>query len=146
MTEGIIHVTAAKTSRVKCRQARRGATVVEFAITAPIFFLFLMAAFEFGWMNVIRHTADNAAYEAARSVMVPGATAAEATTKATNLLNTIGARGAKVTITPAVIATDTKSVTVDVSIPMNKNGLILPRFAKTKSIHATSTLRTERAE
>src|ERR1700754_1073325 len=99
MTEGVIQVTAAKTSRVKCRRARRGATVVEFAITAPIFFLFLMAAFEFGWMNVIRHTADNAAYEAARSVMVPGATAAEATTKATNLLNVVGARGAKVTIT-----------------------------------------------
>ena len=139
-------MTAAKTSRVKCRRARRGATVVEFAITAPIFFLFLMAAFEFGWMNVIRHTADNAAYEAARSVMVPGATAAEATTKATNLLNVVGARGAKVTITPAVLAPETKSVTVDVSIPMNKNGLILPRFSKAKSIRATSTLRTERAE
>ena len=45
---------------------------VEFAITAPIFFLFLLAAFEFGWMNVMRHTADNAAYEAARAAMVPG--------------------------------------------------------------------------
>ena len=45
---------------------RRGATAVEFAITAPIFFLFLLASFEFGWLNVIRHTADNAAYEAAR--------------------------------------------------------------------------------
>jgi len=50
--------------------ARRGATTVEFAITAPVFFLFLLAAFEFGWLNVIRHTADNAAYEAARTAMV----------------------------------------------------------------------------
>jgi Flp pilus assembly protein TadG len=137
---------AERKSRVANRRARRGATVVEFAITAPIFFLFLLAAFEFGWMNVIRHTADNAAYEAARSVMVPGATAAEATTKATNLLNIIGARGANVTITPAVLAPETDQVTVDVSVPMNKNGLILPRFTSAKSIRATSTLRTERAE
>lgn len=133
-------------SRIVRRSTRRGATTVEFALTAPIFFLFLLAAFEFGWMNVLRHTADNAAYEAARSVMVPGATAAEATSKATNLLSIIGARSAKVTITPAVIVPETKSVTVDVSIPMNKNGLILPRFTSAKTIRSTSTLRTERAE
>ena len=59
---------------------------MEFAITAPIFFLFLLAAFEFGWLNVMRHTADNAAYEAARTAIVPGATAAEALAKATSLL------------------------------------------------------------
>jgi Flp pilus assembly protein TadG len=128
------------------RRSRRGATAVEFALTAPVFFLFLLAAFEFGWMNVIRHTADNAAYEAARSVMVPGATSAEATTKATNLLNTIGARGAVITITPAVLTPETDQVTVDVRIPMNRNGLILPRFTSAKTIHSSSTLRTERAE
>ena len=79
---------------------RRGATAVEFAITAPMFFLFLLAAFEFGWLNVMRHTADNAAYEAARTAMVPGATAADATTKAKTLLNIVGTRGATVTVTP----------------------------------------------
>lgn len=119
---------------------------MEFAITAPVFFLFLLAAFEFGWMNVVRHTADNAAYEAARTVMVPGATAAEARTKATNLLNTIGARGAVVNITPAVLTADTDNVTVNISIPMNRNGLIVPRFTSAKTIRASSTLRTERAE
>jgi Flp pilus assembly protein TadG len=40
------------------RKHRRGATAVEFALTAPVFILFLMAAFEFGWLNVVRHTAD----------------------------------------------------------------------------------------
>jgi Flp pilus assembly protein TadG len=119
---------------------------VEFALTAPIFFLFLLAAFEFGWMNVVRHTADNAAYEAARTVMVPGATAGEAKAKATNLLNTIGARGAVVTITPNKITSDTNEVKVEVRVPMNRNGLILPRFTSGKNIVASSTLRTERAE
>ncbi len=87
--------------RTRCRTGRRGATAVEFAITAPVFFLFLLAAFEFGWLNVMRHTADNAAYEAARAAMVPGATAAEATAKANTILQIVGARGAKVSITPA---------------------------------------------
>ena len=55
--------------------SRAGATAVEFAIVAPIFFLIMLASFEFSRLNVIRHTADNAAYEAARHAMVPGATA-----------------------------------------------------------------------
>ena len=71
---------------------RRGATAVEFALVLPIFVLFLMASFEFGWLNVVRHTADNAAYEAARYAMVPGATADEATQEAKSILKTIGVR------------------------------------------------------
>lgn len=134
------------TQHRKCKPRRSGATAVEFAITAPVFFLFLLAAFEFGWLNVMRHTADNAAYEAARAAMVPGATAADATAKANTILQIVGARGAKVTITPAVVATDTKEVTVAVDIPMSRNGLVIPRFTKTTTLHSESTLRTERAE
>jgi Flp pilus assembly protein TadG len=128
------------------KRDRRGATAVEFALTAPIFFLFLLAAFEFGWMNVIRHTADNAAYEAARAAMVPGATAAEAKTKANSILGVVGARGAIVTVTPATLDIQTKEITVAVDVPMSKNGLILPRFTAKKTLHCESTLRTERAE
>lgn len=127
-------------------RAKRGAAAVEFAITAPVFFLFLLAAFEFGWLNVIRHTADNAAYEGARAAMVPGATAADATAKANSILKIVGARGAKVTITPATLATTTTEVTVAVDVPMIKNGLIVPRFTSKKTLHSESTLRTERAE
>jgi Flp pilus assembly protein TadG len=119
---------------------------VEFAITAPVFFLFLLAAFEFGWMNVMRHTADNAAYEGARAAMVPGATATDGTNKANSILKIVGARSAKVTITPTSITPTTKDVTVVVDIPMNKNGLIVPRFSTKSVIHAESTLKTERAE
>jgi Flp pilus assembly protein TadG len=125
---------------------RRGATAVEFALTAPVFFLFLLAAFEFGWLNVIRHTADNAAYEAARTAMVPGATADEATSKANNLLNIVGARSAKIKVTPPKLTPETDQVTVSIDIPMKKNGLIVPRFTRSTTIHSSSTLRTERAE
>jgi Flp pilus assembly protein TadG len=126
--------------------SRRGAAAVEFAVTAPIFFLFLLASFEFGWMNVIRHTADNAAYEAARTAMVPGATAAEAKAKANALLNIVGARSAKVTVNPTVIDENTKEVTVVVDIPLKSNGLITPRFTSKTVLHSESTLKTERAD
>jgi Flp pilus assembly protein TadG len=128
------------------RRHRRGAAAVEFALTAPIFFTFLLAAFEFGWLNVIRHTADNAAYEAARTAMVPGATAAEARQKANSLLRIVGARGAKVKVTPSVLTPDTSQVTVEIDIPMTRNALIVPRFSQGKNLHSESTLRTERAE
>jgi Flp pilus assembly protein TadG len=126
------------------RELRAGAVAVEFAITAPIFFLFLLAAFEFGWLNVIRHTADNAAYEAARAAMVPGATAADATAKANAILNVVGTRGAKVSVTPATITNSTPQITVAVDIPMSSNGLIVARFTGKTVLHSESTLRTER--
>ena len=128
------------------RQERAGAALVEFAITAPIFFLFIIAAFEFGRLNVIRHTADNAAYEAARHAMVPGATAAEAVSRANSVLNVVGTRGALVTVTPPALGPDVTQVTVTVDVPMNQNGWIAPRFTTATLIRSTSTLRTERAE
>ena len=128
------------------RGPRRGATVVEFALTLPIFILFLMASFEFGWLNVLRHTADNAAYEAARHAMVPGATAAEATARANSILNVIGARGAVVTVSPATITSSTNEVTVSIDIPMKSNALVVPKFTGTKTLHSEATMRTERAQ
>ena len=79
-----------------CR--RTGATAVEFAIVAPIFFTLVIASLEFGRLNIIRHTADQAAYEAARFAMVPGATAGEARSKAESMLKIVGARDSKITI------------------------------------------------
>ena len=136
---------ARKSGETRRRELRAGAVAVEFAITAPIFFLFLLAAFEFGWLNVIRHTADNAAYEAARTVMVPGASAAEATAKANTILSAVGARGATISITPSNITNSTTEVTVAVDIPMSSNGLITPRFTGKTVLHSESTLKTERA-
>jgi Flp pilus assembly protein TadG len=130
------------TRRVSRR--RRGAAAVEFAIVATVFFLLLIAAFDFGRLNVVRHTADNAAYEAARCAMVPGATAADATDKANEILAIVGARAATVTVDPATLGPDVDQITVTVDVPMNQNGWIAPRFSRDKTIRASSTLRTER--
>jgi len=123
---------------------RTGATTVEFALVAPIFFLILIVSFEFSRLNVILHTADNAAYEAARIAMVPGATAAEAVNEANRIMNIAGARGTTVTVNPATLGPNTDQITVTVDIPMGQNGLITPRFTGGRTISATSTLKAER--
>jgi Flp pilus assembly protein TadG len=132
--------------RYRRRGSRRGATATEFAMTAPIFVLFLMASFEFGWLNVLRHSADNAAYEAARYAMVPGGTAAEAKARANSMLKIVGARGAVVTVSPATLSSTTDKVTVSIDIPMKSNALVVPKFTGTKTLHAEATMRTERAK
>ncbi len=128
------------------RRSRSGAAAVEFAITAPIFILFLLSSFEFGWLNVMRHTADNAAYEAARAAMVPGATTADATAKANQLLTAVGARNAKIKINPSKITTSTTEVSVAIDLPMASNSLVVGRFTGKTVLHSESTLKTERSE
>ncbi|MBA3482794.1 MAG: pilus assembly protein [Pirellulales bacterium] len=134
------------TNRKSQRILRTGAAAVEFAIVAPIFFIFVLGSLEFGRLNVIRHTADQAAYEAARHAMVPGATAAEARTKANRMLRFVGARGARVDVQPAVLGPDVDEITVTVDVPMNQNGWVTPRFTRNSTIHAVSRLKTERAQ
>lgn len=126
------------------RCSRRGATVVEFGIVVPFFLLFLMGALEFGRLNVVRHTADNAAYEAARHAIVPGATAAEATARANRLMSIVGARGVSVTVNPPNLGPDVKSVTVTVDVPLASNGWVVPKFTSATTMRGQSTMRTER--
>jgi hypothetical protein len=128
------------------RRLRTGAAAVEFAIVAPIFFVFLLGSLEFGRLNVIRHTADQAAYEAARHGMVPGATAAEARARANRMLGVVGTRGARVDVSPPVLGPDVDEITVTVDVPLDQNGWITPRFSRGSTIHAVSRLKTERAK
>lgn len=45
---------------------RRGALVVEFAVIAPVIFLFIFAFFEFGRMLMVQHALSDAARDACR--------------------------------------------------------------------------------
>jgi Flp pilus assembly protein TadG len=134
-----------KTSAIR-RTDRRGAVIVEFAICAPLFFLVVLALFEFSWLNVVRHTADNAAYEASRVAMVPGATAAEAIGEAQRIMAAVGTRGATVTVDPPNLGPESTQVTVNVVVPVDQNALVVPAFTGGRRIETKSTLRTERVE
>jgi Flp pilus assembly protein TadG len=119
---------------------------IEFAFCLPLLVLMFFAAYELCRTNMIRHTADNAAYEGARRAIVPGASAADARNTAASLLAIVGAHGATIDVEPAVITDETPQVTVTVTVPMNANGWIAPRLMKNKTIVSAFTLAREQYE
>ena len=127
------------------RPVRQGATAVEFAMISPILFICIFAGVEFVRANIIRHTAENAAFCASRTVMVPGATKAEAIEKANAVLAMAGVRDAEITFTPEVIDETTTHVSTEISVPMNQNSWGLGAFMKDRAIIAEATMRTERS-
>ena len=83
-------LTTKNTTGPTMRHRRRGVTTVEFALVLPILFTFFIGMIEFTRLSNLRHAADNAAYEAARCVVVPGATTAEAVAWGNDLLARAG--------------------------------------------------------
>jgi hypothetical protein len=65
---------------------RRGATIVEMAVVAPVFAVFLAAIMEFGHAFLIVGTLNAAAKQAARHGAVEGITTAETVAKANAIL------------------------------------------------------------
>lgn len=126
------------------RDKRRGVSLVEFSLVLPVFLLILFAGFEFARICLVRNAANNAAYQAARRVMVPGATVANANAEVSRLLSVFGVNQFTVTVNPSPITLATDRVTVSIEIPANQCGWITPRFTNSLKIKAGSTLFAER--
>ncbi|TWU51930.1 TadE/TadG family type IV pilus assembly protein [Rubripirellula reticaptiva] len=124
-------------------QIRRGTTAVEFAIVAPLLFLFFFAAMEFVRVAMIRHTADNAVYEGCRAGIVPGATAGEVRDETLRVMNSLGVNNVGLTVTPATIDRTTDEVTVRLEIPLDSNSFVPNKFVAGRSIIRELTLRRE---
>jgi Flp pilus assembly protein TadG len=108
-------------------------------MVAPLIFLLFLGAIELTRLNFLRHSAANAAYEAARASIVPGASAADGVAEATALLNTVGAsQDIDVDINVTVNA-----VQATVTIPVNSNSWGLGRFTRNLNLVETCTLRRE---
>jgi Flp pilus assembly protein TadG len=113
-------------SKLRRRINRKGASSVEFAVVAPIFFLVVFGGIEFASVHITQCAMENAAFEGARRGVVPGATAAACQSAAEDVLNGTGINEFSVTVTPATITPTTDAVRVSVSVPMtvqNKFGL-----------------------
>ena len=123
---------------------RKGTVAVEFAMTAPLYFLVLFAGIELSRANMILHTCENAAFEGARLGIVPGASADDCYQEANAILSIVGISDSTVTVEPAVITDDTTSVTVNVQVPLTAaNGYVTPRFVLGEVINKSITLQRE---
>ena len=131
--------------RNRKRKNRKGATLVEFAIIAPIFFLIVFACIEFIRLNMIRNLVQDAAYFAARDAMVPGATAGEAEARAAEILSFMNTQGAEITINDGDgLDDDSDSVTVTISVPISENSFLVPAYSGDMVLSSTAVMRTER--
>ena len=117
--------------------------MVEFAIVAPLLFLFFFAAMEFCRVAMIRHTADNAVYEGCRVGIIPGATADEAEAEANRILNSLGVTNVRIKVTPSTIDRETEEVTVRIEVPLDDNSFVPNQFLSGRSIIRELTLRRE---
>ncbi len=133
-------------AQLRLSSARHGAVAVEFALTSSLLFFIVFTAIEFMRVNSIVNSTENAAYEGARAAIVPGATANDAKTAAKAMTKAIGVRGATVDVQPTTIDDDTAEITVTVSVPLDKNSFIAPRFFLGDSLTKTCTLSREIAD
>lgn len=122
---------------------RLGASAVEFAFVAPLFFLFLIGIFDFSRANMIRNTAENAVYEGARTGIVPGATSAQVESSVNRVLSALAIRNSTVTITPNPILEASPRVTVQVTIPLSSNLYASFVFLRGVTITRSCTLTRE---
>lgn len=122
---------------------RRGAVSVEFALTAGLAFLFFFSAFEFARVAMIRGTIDNAIYEGARVGITPGATAADVEKKVREILGYSLVRSSNVIVSPNPIRFNSKTVSVTVDLPLDKNTFSPAQFFKGKSIQRSIQMKRE---
>ncbi|MEM6654399.1 MAG: TadE family protein [Planctomycetota bacterium] len=125
-------------------QPRRGTTAVEFAMIAPVFFLFVFGAIEFSRVNMVLHTCRIAAVEGARRGVIPGADAKECEQAALDELAIIGISASEVEVQPNPIKRADPSVTVTVRAPVTlENGFAIPKFFLGKTIETSATFQRE---
>ncbi|MEO1526339.1 MAG: TadE family protein [Planctomycetota bacterium] len=127
------------------RSRRRGAALVEFAVVLPIIFFLFFSIVSVSRMLLLQHTADTAAYEAARALIVPGAMSGEGVIEAEALLEAADITAATVTVTPETIVQETAFVSVVVEIPVGANSWVLPDQFSNYTVRSEVTLLTERS-
>jgi len=129
-----------------CRRNRRGATAVEFAVVAPVFFLLVFGMIEYGRMVMVQQVITNASREGCRRAVLDGATVTDVNDACNNYLTSAGIKDATITITPNPPSTAGfgAPVSVVVSIAFNKvSWLPSPMFLGGSTLKATTVMRRE---
>jgi len=119
---------------------------VEFAIVAPIFFLFVFGIIEYGRMVMVQQVLTNASREGARQAVLDGSSTSEVQTVVQNYLTNSSIQGATVTVTPdpPSSANFGDPVTVVVSVGFNQvSWLPGPMFLGGKTLSAGTVMRRE---
>jgi Flp pilus assembly protein TadG len=130
-------------------KSRSGASAVEFAVVAPVFFLVVLGIIEFGRMVMVQQVITNAAREGARIAVLDSATAAKVTQRVTDYLSAARLSGATISISPnpPTSAKYDEQVSVEVRIPFSAvSAMSRPFLSKATVLTANSVMRRETVE
>jgi len=112
---------------------------------ANVLFLTVFICIEFARLNMIRNMVQDAAYFAARTAMVPGATEQDAIAEAERILAILNTQGAAIEVNGgSAVTDDTQELRVRVTVPLRENALFTPAFTGNKEIEAIARMKTER--
>lgn len=134
-----------KTETSLTSHPKRGAVSVEFALVAPIVFLIFAGSLEFTAMNLIRQTAGNAAYEAARIRIVSKGKIESARAEALRLIKSVcPAKNVTVNVEDEYggVMSERTGVHVTIKIPVSENSWGFGRFTGDLTIEKQCRLTT----
>ena len=127
------------------KKRKRGSVSVEFALVAPIFFLFVFAGVEFARVHILQNAVENACFEGARRGIIPGATSDFTKTVAEDFLTSSGIADFTVEANPPTIDPMTTSISVTASVPINaENGFGISGFFNGRSLTKEVSLPIQR--
>ena len=122
---------------------RGGTTSVEMIFVVPLLFALLMAAIDFSRVNTIRNTSEIAAYQGARTGILPGRGASDIRAAVEDSLTMVDIVDAAVTIVPSVVTDKTPRVTVTISTPVDSNLYAFSSFFRGRNVDSVCTLTRE---
>ncbi len=128
------------------RHQRNGATVVEFAIVAPVLFTVIFGSIEFGRALMTTQSLEEAARSGCRVAVLQGATTTEIETEIDRILGPAGITNRSVQVLPTNYTSSARWTPVTVTVSANYNDmswLPLPNFFSGKSYASTCTLPKE---
>jgi len=112
---------------------------VEFAMVVPLVFTLFFGSIEMCWLNMMRNTVGNAAYEAARKGAIPGGDAAAAQQTALDTLMPLNMHnGLNFTYTDLG-----DEVEVQVKVPVAQNSWGITKFTGNLTVNRTVRLAKE---
>jgi Flp pilus assembly protein TadG len=127
------------------RRTARGIAATELAVCLPVIVLLVLGTIEACSMIFLKQSLSVAAYEGARTAIVPGATAAQVEAACQQILSDRHVKGGTVTVKPtnidALVPGDFVDVTV--SAPCDANSVVRNSFYRGRTLPATASMMIE---
>lgn len=131
-----------KRYRHSSRRRRTGAAAVEFAISVPILFLVAWGCVEITRYNLVKNVVTQAAFEAARIGVKPGATVQEVIDEAKSQMRFV-CMSCNVDVIPTEITPSTDKITVTIQVDVREQGWVAPRYFDDPILVGSFTIRRD---